>query len=87
MNILRSQGIKAGYFRPITLRPYPQRQLRETIAKSGAKVILCAESAYGQLERLTKQEIYGETIKMENLFMPGVGIIDYDIVNKVKSII
>ncbi|MDD4775453.1 MAG: ferredoxin oxidoreductase [Syntrophomonas sp.] len=87
MKILRTQGIKAGYFRPITLRPYPQQQLRNAIAKSGAKIILCAESAYGQLDRLTKQEIYGETIKMENLFMPGVGIIDYDIVDKVKSVI
>ncbi|MEN6349235.1 MAG: ferredoxin oxidoreductase [Syntrophomonas sp.] len=84
---LRAQGIKAGYFRPITLRPYPQQQLRDAIAKSGAKKLLIAESAYGQLERLTKQEIYGETIKMENLFMPGVGIIDYDIINKVKSIL
>lgn len=87
MNILRAQGIKAGYFRPITLRPFPQQQLRDAIAKSGAKILLCAESAYGQLERLTKQEIYGETIRMESLFMPGVGIIDYDIVNKVKSVI
>ncbi len=87
MNILRAQGIKAGCFRPITLRPFPQQQLRDAIAKSGAKVLLCAESAYGQLERLTKQEIYGETIRMENLFMPGVGIIDYDIVDKVKSVI
>ncbi|MDD3268956.1 MAG: ferredoxin oxidoreductase [Syntrophomonadaceae bacterium] len=82
---LRAQGIKAGYFRPITLRPYPQKQLREAIAKSGAKKLLIAESAYGQLDRLTKQEIYGETIKIENLFMPGVGIIDYDIISKVKS--
>jgi len=87
VNILRSQGIKAGYFRPITLRPYPQQQLRAAIAKSGAKALLCAESAYGQLERLTRQEIYGETIKVEKLFMPGVGVIDYNIVDKVKSII
>lgn len=87
VKILRSQGIKAGYFRPITLRPYPQQQLRDAIAKSGAKKLLIAESAYGQLERLTRQEIYGETVKMENLFMPGVGIIDYDIINKVKSVL
>ncbi|HBQ24947.1 MAG TPA: ferredoxin oxidoreductase [Syntrophomonas sp.] len=83
---LRAQGIKAGYFRPITLRPYPEKQLRAAIAKSGAKKLLIAESAYGQLYRLTRQEIYGETIKMETLFMPGVGIIDYDIISKVKSI-
>ncbi len=87
VKILRAQGIKAGYFRPITLRPFPQQQLREAIAQSGAKYLLIAESAYGQLDRLTKQEIYGETVKIENLFMPGVGIIDYDIINKVKSII
>lgn len=87
VKVLRSQGIKAGYFRPITLRPYPQQQLRNAIAKSGAKKLLIAESAYGQLERLTRQEIYGETVKMERLFMPGVGIIDYDIINKVKSVL
>jgi len=87
VKILRSQGIKAGYFRPITLRPYPQKQLREAIANSGAKQLLIAESAYGQLDRLTKQEIYGETVKIENLFMPGKGIVDADVINKVKSII
>ncbi len=87
VKILRAQGIKAGYFRPITLRPFPQQQLRDVIAQSGAEHLLIAESAYGQLERLTKQEIYGETVKIDNLFMPGVGIIDYDIIKKVKSII
>lgn len=84
---LRAQGIKAGYFRPITLRPFPAQQLRDAIEKSGAKKILVAESAYGQLLRLVRQEIYGETIPIEGLFMPGVGIIDYDIMTKVKSII
>ncbi len=84
---LRAQGIKAGYFRPITLRPFPQQALREAIAKSGAKKILLAESAYGQFDRLVKQEIYGETVKIENLFMPGVGIIENDLINKVKSIL
>ncbi len=87
VKILRAQGIKAGYFRPITLRPYPRKQLRAAIARSGAKKLLVAESAYGQLDRLTKQEIFGETIKIENLFKPGVGIIDYDIINKVKSVL
>lgn len=84
---LRAQGIKACYFRPITLRPFPQQQLRDAIARSGAKKMLVAESAYGQLFRLIRQEIYGETIPIETLFMPGVGIIDYDIISKVKSIL
>ncbi len=84
---LRSQGIKAGSFRPITLRPFPTQALRNILANTNAKKLLIAESAYGQLDKIVKQEIYGETIKIENLFMPGVGIIDYDIVNKVKSIL
>ena len=84
---LRAQGIKAGYFRPITLRPYPEKALRAAIARSGAKKLLIAESAYGQFYRLTRQEIYGETAKIETLFMPGVGIVDNDIVSKVKSIL
>ncbi|MEQ8237539.1 MAG: ferredoxin oxidoreductase, partial [Syntrophomonadaceae bacterium] len=84
---LRAQGIKAGYFRPITLRPYPAKQLRAALGRNGVKKILVAESAYGQLERLTKQEIFGETVKFESLFLPGVGIIDYDIINKVKSVL
>ena len=56
---LRAQGIKAGYFRPVTLRPFPAKALRAAIQKSGAKKLLVAESAYGQLYRLTRQEIYG----------------------------
>lgn len=84
---LRAQGIKVGYFRPITLRPFPEKQLREAIAKSGAKKLLIVESALGQLYRLTKQELYGETVKIETLFKPAVGIVDYDIINKVKSVL
>ena len=84
---LRAQGLKVGSFRPVTLRPYPTRQLRECLQKTNAKTMLIAESAYGQFSRLTKQEIYGETIHLEHLFMPGVGIIDHDIVNKVKSLL
>jgi 2-oxoglutarate ferredoxin oxidoreductase subunit alpha len=84
---LRSQGVKAGSFRPITLRPFPREQLLNIIGKSNAKKILIAESALGQLERIVKNEIYGQTLPIETLFMPGVGIIDYDIMQKVKSIL
>ncbi len=84
---LRAQGIKAGSFRPITLRPFPGQALRDAIARSGARKLVIAESAYGQFERLVKQDLYGETVPIEHLFMPGVGIVDYDIMNKVKSVL
>lgn len=84
---LRTQGIKAGCFRPITLRPFPREQLLAVIEKSNAKKLLIAESAMGQLERIVKYEIYGQNLPIETLFMPGVGIVDYDLIQKVKSII
>ncbi|QGU00592.1 2-oxoglutarate/2-oxoacid ferredoxin oxidoreductase, alpha subunit [Candidatus Syntrophocurvum alkaliphilum] len=84
---LRAQGIKAGSFRPITLRPFPTQQLRDAIDKSNAKTILVAESAWGQLDRMIKYELYGYTTKIENLFKPGVGIVDHDIIDKIKSVI
>ncbi|MGE5415765.1 MAG: ferredoxin oxidoreductase [Acidobacteriota bacterium] len=84
--ILRSQGIKAGYFRPITLRPFPTEQLRG-VMQNGIKKLLIVESAYGQLYRHIGPEIYGETVPIETLYKPGVGIIDADIVDKVKSLI
>jgi 2-oxoglutarate ferredoxin oxidoreductase subunit alpha len=87
MLILRSQGIKAGYFRPITLRPFPEEALRKAILQSKTKRALIAESSYGQLTRLIKQSIYGETMRIDTLYKPGVGIVDYDIINKVKHIL
>lgn len=71
-NQLRSEGKKIGYFRPITLRPFPGKQLKEAI--SGAKRLFVAESAYGQLLKLIQQEIFGSNIEIVPLLKPGVGI-------------
>ena len=84
---LRAQGIKVGYFRPITLRPFPRQALLDAIHQSGAKTMVLAESSYGQFARLVGPEIFGETIKIVPLFKPGVGIVDYDIINLIKSLI
>lgn len=84
---LRQEGIKAGFFRPVTLRPFPQQQLREALRRSGAGRLLVAESSQGQLLRLLRQELYGERVPIDALLMPGVGIVDEDIIAKVKSIL
>lgn len=47
VEIARSQGIKAGLFRPITLWPFPSKQLVEVA--SGKKGILVAEINAGQM--------------------------------------
>lgn len=43
----RAQGIKAGLFRPITLFPFPKRQIQEACRK--AKQVLTVEMSLGQM--------------------------------------
>ena len=80
---LRSQGVKAGYFRPITIRPFPAEQLRQ-IARS-AREFVVAESAQGQLLKLVQEAIYGETIPIDPYLMPGQGITAEELVEYVRE--
>lgn len=81
---LRAEGKKVGYFRPITLRPFPEKQLRQAI--SGSKKILVAESAYGQLLKLVKEALYGSTIELVPMLRPGVGITTEEILEEYKKL-
>lgn len=76
-NQLRAEGKKVGYFRPITVRPFPGQQLKE--AMKNAKKLLVAESAYGQLLKLVQTHTYGSTIEIATLLKPGVGITSEEI--------
>ncbi len=49
---LRARGVRAGCFRPITLRPFPAAALAD--AAKGAGWLLVVESAYGQLAALER---------------------------------
>lgn len=80
---LRAEGLKVGYFRPITLRPFPAEQLKAVANK--AKKILITESAQGQLAKLVKDAIYGCTAEIVPMFRPGVGITTEQIVAKAKE--
>ena len=80
---LRQKGLKVGYFRPITLRPFPGEALRRAVSK--AVTILVAESAMGQLAALVKKELYGLTIPIEGYFRPGEGITVEEIVEEVQK--
>ncbi|NPV74110.1 MAG: ferredoxin oxidoreductase [Pelotomaculum sp.] len=82
---LRENGLKAGYFRPVTLRPFPVPQFREMAGR--AKKILVVESAYGQLARLLKEAACGTPAGIEVLFRPGVGITAGEIEDRAREII
>ncbi|MFZ5646173.1 MAG: ferredoxin oxidoreductase [Bacillota bacterium] len=82
---LREQGLKVGYFRPITLRPMAEKELREVANK--AKALLVAESSVGQLARLVKDAIYGCSADIIPFYKPGVGITAEEVSSKVRSIL
>lgn len=77
-NQLRAEGKKVGYFRPITLRPFPGAQLAE--ACKGAKKLLVAESAYGQFLKMVQTELYDKHIEIVPMLRPGVGITSEEII-------
>lgn len=81
VKVLREQGKKIGYFRPITLRPFPKDALVKAV--KGAKKLLVVESAEGQLEKIVKNEIYGECIPMCQYLRPGLGITSEELVEHV----
>ena len=71
---LRYAGKKVNFFRPITLRPFPEDALREALeASSGAMMVV--ESAEGQLGRMARLSADpGGLNRFETLYRPGVGI-------------
>ena len=46
---LRARGIAAGLFRPITLWPFPERQLAQLAEQESVKAILTVEMSLGQM--------------------------------------
>ncbi len=54
---LRAQGIKAGLFRPVTLWPFPSRELRETAEL--AKTVMAVELSTGMMVEDVKLALNG----------------------------
>ncbi len=84
VKIGRSQGEKIGYFRPVTIRPFPSEELKMAI-KKGQK-LLVAESSYGQLMSMVKDSLYGLDNEIYGLLKPGLGITSEDIMEEVEQI-
>jgi len=62
----RSQGLKVGLFRPITLWPFPETALRE--AAAGARAVLVPEMNNGQLRLEVERVLGGTTVEGLHLF-------------------
>ncbi|MEK9158930.1 MAG: thiamine pyrophosphate-binding protein [Patescibacteria group bacterium] len=82
VDVLRAQNIKAGLFRPITLNPFPKKQLNQLAKK--AKKIIVIESSLGQLERMVKANL--EVARpVEHYLRPALGIEVEEIIKFVKT--
>lgn len=81
---LRAQGKKVGFFRPITVRPFPEEQLRAAV--KNAKKILVAESAYGQFLKFVQTALYGTSIEIATMLRPGIGITTEELVEEYNKL-
>jgi len=88
VRVLRDQGHKVGLFRPITVWPYPYKQLREYARSPHVKAILVAEMNWGQMVEDVKLAVLDEkpvhfvakhgglTFTPEDLIEPILRILD-----------
>jgi len=84
---LREQGVKAGMFRPITLRPFPKKQLDDLFMKDNIKKIVVVESSYGQLARVVRDHLAPEVdVSFAYLQKPGLGIEVEEIIEFTKKL-
>ena len=84
VKMLREQGIKAGLFRPITLWPFPQKELEKACEK--AKKILTVEMSMGQMVQDVKLNCGRKVSDVDFYGEPGGLIPKVDaIIEKVKS--
>lgn len=84
VKLLREQGIKAGLFRPITLWPFPEKQLED--ACKNAKKILTVEMSMGQMVQDIKLYSGHKPADVDFYGEPGGIIPKVDvIIEKVKS--
>lgn len=85
VDILRKNHLKVGLFRPVTLRPFPTNKALKAVKK--ANQIIVIESALGQLSRIIKDEMYGISLPLIEMFKPAVGFTPEEISQNIKEII
>lgn len=84
---LRARNVKAGLFRPITLRPFPKKKLDSLFMKDNIKKVLVVESSAGQLARIVRDQLAPEVdVSFEYLQKPGLGVEVGEIIEFTKKL-
>jgi 2-oxoglutarate ferredoxin oxidoreductase subunit alpha len=85
VNILRTEGIKAGLFRPITIWPFPEKVLKTLAGK--VKKIIVPEMNYGQLF-LEVERVCKDKTQVSGLFkVDSLPIAPDEITAKVREVL
>ena len=85
VNILREEGVKAGLFRPITLWPYPEKELNR-ILPNIKKILVCEMNA-GQMVNDVKIAINCQRPVFHYGRMGGVVPSPEELANAMKNIV
>jgi 2-oxoglutarate ferredoxin oxidoreductase subunit alpha len=76
VELCRTQGLRVGLFRPITLWPFPEQALRQATAQ--ARAVLVPEMNTGQLRLVVERTLGGTPVEGIHLFS-GEAITPVDI--------
>lgn len=83
---LREEGLKVGLFRPITVRPLPEAQIK--MATAGKAKLMVVEASEGQFSVLIKSILYKTTnSELYEFLKPAEGITPEEIYKKAKEIL
>lgn len=81
---LQARGDRVNFFRPITLRPFPEEHLVKACQQSG-NAVLVAESAEGQLGRLVRLALADQVLtSFRSYYRPGLGITSEEILEEAR---
>lgn len=76
---------RIGLFRPITLSPFPEDDLRSVIKHNKITKIYIIESALSQLAHLVKYALYGLDVPVVEISRPSIGFTHEDIVEELNK--
>jgi 2-oxoglutarate ferredoxin oxidoreductase subunit alpha len=67
----RSRGVRAGYFRPVTLWPFPDAELLRAVSDFGVKRVIVPELNAGQMSLEIERAIRGEAETFSRTLLNG----------------
>lgn len=82
---LTEKGYSVSYFRPITLRPFPDAKLQK--AAKECQTVMVVESAQGQLSSFVKEALYSSAKPLHELLKPGVGVTSDEVVDECMKLL